>query len=170
MLLAKVIYDRWFMFPKFSITTNFLCPSKQQPFKVSYSFQSSIFHMQSYSIPIVFLFPYFSNYAFQRSPTLINFHELREIVMTGGLYTWSNNQENPILEKLDRILASKEWEDIFPNTMWENSQEKSLIITLWYSPLVLVELWNTSNSDLKIVGSPIQTFCLLLERYMGETM
>jgi len=36
--------------------------------------------------------------------------------MTGGLYTWSNNQENPILEKLDRILASKKWEDIFPNT------------------------------------------------------
>lgn len=37
--------------------------------------------------------------------TLINFHELREIVMTGGLYTWSNNQECPILEKFDRILV-----------------------------------------------------------------
>jgi len=49
--------------------------------------------------------------------TLINSHELREIVMTGGLYTWSNNQENPILEKLDRILAFKECEDIFPNTI-----------------------------------------------------
>jgi hypothetical protein len=40
--------------------------------------------------------------------TLINFHELREIVMTGGLFTWSNNQDNPILEKLDRVLATKD--------------------------------------------------------------
>lgn len=49
--------------------------------------------------------------------TLINFHELREIVMTGGLYTWSNNQDPPLLEKLDRILVSKAWEDIFSNAM-----------------------------------------------------
>ena len=33
--------------------------------------------------------------------------------MTGGMYTWSNNQEIPILEKLDRVLVTKEWEDIF---------------------------------------------------------
>jgi hypothetical protein len=46
--------------------------------------------------------------------TLINFHELREIEMSGETYTWSNNQEDPILEKLDRILMSKDWEDLFP--------------------------------------------------------
>ena len=46
--------------------------------------------------------------------TLINFHELREIVMTGRLFTWSNNQDDPLPEKLDRILISKDWEDIFP--------------------------------------------------------
>jgi hypothetical protein len=33
------------------------------------------------------------------------------------MYTWSNNQENPTLEKLDRILVSKEWEGIFPNAL-----------------------------------------------------
>jgi hypothetical protein len=49
--------------------------------------------------------------------TLIHFYELREIIMSGGLYTWSNNQDNPTLEKLDRILVSKEWEDIFPNVI-----------------------------------------------------
>jgi hypothetical protein len=49
--------------------------------------------------------------------TLINFHELREIVMTGGVYTWSNNQDDPTLEKLDRILVSRDWENIFPNSM-----------------------------------------------------
>lgn len=49
--------------------------------------------------------------------TLINFHELRGIVMSGGLFTWSNNQEDPTLEKLDRILVSKGWEDIFPHAL-----------------------------------------------------
>ena len=49
--------------------------------------------------------------------TLIDFHELRELVMTGGMFTWSNNQEDPLLEKLDRILVNKEWEDIFPNVL-----------------------------------------------------
>lgn len=34
--------------------------------------------------------------------------------MSGGMYTWSNNHEVPILEKLDRILVSKDWEDLFP--------------------------------------------------------
>jgi endonuclease/exonuclease/phosphatase family metal-dependent hydrolase len=34
--------------------------------------------------------------------------------MNGGMFTWTNNQENPTLEKLDRVLVTKEWEDIFP--------------------------------------------------------
>lgn len=34
--------------------------------------------------------------------------------MTGGLFTWSNNQDNLVMEKLDRILVNKEWEDLFP--------------------------------------------------------
>lgn len=46
--------------------------------------------------------------------SLIHFYELRELSMSGGLYTWSNNQECPTMEKLDRILISKEWEDLFP--------------------------------------------------------
>jgi hypothetical protein len=48
---------------------------------------------------------------------LIHFHELRELDMSGGLYTWSNNQDFPTLEKLDWILASSDWEDLFPHTM-----------------------------------------------------
>lgn len=46
--------------------------------------------------------------------SLIHFYELRELAMNGGLFTWSNNQDPPVLEKLDRILMTKEWEDIFP--------------------------------------------------------
>jgi hypothetical protein len=34
--------------------------------------------------------------------------------MTGGMFTWSNKQENPVLEKLDRVLVTKEWDDQFP--------------------------------------------------------
>lgn len=37
--------------------------------------------------------------------------------MTGGSFTWSNNQEFPTLEKLDRVLMTKEWEDLFPLAM-----------------------------------------------------
>jgi hypothetical protein len=46
--------------------------------------------------------------------SLIHFYELREIVMTGGMFMWSNNQEVSTLEKLDRVLVTKDWEDIFP--------------------------------------------------------
>jgi hypothetical protein len=48
---------------------------------------------------------------------LIHFYELRELLMFGGLYTRSNNQDIPTLEKLDIILVFKEWEDLFPNTL-----------------------------------------------------
>jgi hypothetical protein len=40
--------------------------------------------------------------------TIINTHGLRELANAGGGYTWSNNQDNPTLEKLDIILMSKE--------------------------------------------------------------
>ena len=49
--------------------------------------------------------------------SLINFYELREIIMSGGLYTWSNNQDNPTLEKLDRILVSNGWADLYPQVL-----------------------------------------------------
>ena len=39
---------------------------------------------------------------------------LREIHMKGGCYTWSNNHSSPTLEKLDRVLMSPDWEDMFP--------------------------------------------------------
>ena len=34
--------------------------------------------------------------------------------MAGGRYTWSNKQDNPTLEKLDRVLMSPDWEDLYP--------------------------------------------------------
>ena len=38
--------------------------------------------------------------------SVIHLLGLREIIMSGGLYTWSNKQEHPTLEKLDRVLMS----------------------------------------------------------------
>jgi exonuclease III len=45
---------------------------------------------------------------------IINTYELREIDMSSGQYTWSNNQINPTLEKLDRFLMTADWENMFP--------------------------------------------------------
>lgn len=47
---------------------------------------------------------------------IINSHDLREISMSGGKYTWSNNQADPTLERLDRILINEKWELQFPLT------------------------------------------------------
>jgi exonuclease III len=39
---------------------------------------------------------------------------LREIAMSGRQYTWASRRETPTYEKLDRVLASAEWEENFP--------------------------------------------------------
>jgi endonuclease/exonuclease/phosphatase family metal-dependent hydrolase len=67
--------------------------------------------------------------------SLIHFYELKEIAMCGGLYTWSNKQENPTLVKLDRVLASQSWEDLFPQAVVnrlprEVSDHNSLLVTI----------------------------------------
>jgi exonuclease III len=45
---------------------------------------------------------------------IINSYELRELTLSGGKFTWSNNRNNPTLEKLDRVLLSSSWEIEFP--------------------------------------------------------
>jgi hypothetical protein len=49
--------------------------------------------------------------------SIISSQELIDLQLAGGKFTWSNNQNPPTLEKLDRVLISKEWEDIFPTCM-----------------------------------------------------
>lgn len=39
---------------------------------------------------------------------------LKELELSGRSYTWSNNQEDPLFAKLDRILVSSLWEQQFP--------------------------------------------------------
>ena len=40
--------------------------------------------------------------------------DLREIALSGRQYTWASRRDMPTFEKLDRILASVEWEQKFP--------------------------------------------------------
>ncbi|CAN6218645.1 unnamed protein product [Urochloa humidicola] len=47
---------------------------------------------------------------------IINTYGLRDLDMVGGKYTWSNNQANPTLERLDRVLMNEAWEKVFPLT------------------------------------------------------
>ena len=46
--------------------------------------------------------------------SIINSFYLREVDMNGGQYTWSNKQQRPTLEKLDRVLMSNSCESRFP--------------------------------------------------------
>ena len=46
--------------------------------------------------------------------SIINNKELKELELTGRKFTWSNNQEIPLMAKFDRILVSTEWESVFP--------------------------------------------------------
>ena len=46
---------------------------------------------------------------------------LNEVPLFGRKYTWSNQQDSPVLVKLDRVLCSVEWEDIFPNVLLQSA-------------------------------------------------
>jgi hypothetical protein len=39
---------------------------------------------------------------------------LKEIKLNGSRFTWSNQQDNPTLTRIDRLLCTPEWELIFP--------------------------------------------------------
>ena len=46
--------------------------------------------------------------------TIIESSDLREIELSGQKFTWANTLQNLTYEKLDRVLASVEWEQKFP--------------------------------------------------------
>lgn len=76
---------------------------------------------------------------------LIHLYELRELIMTGGRFTWSNNQEFPTLEKLDRILVTKEWEDFFPLALVKKLPREVSI----HNPLILLSDSRTPNKAIQ---------------------
>jgi hypothetical protein len=48
---------------------------------------------------------------------LVNDLALKEIPLLGRKYTWSNQQDNPVLVKLDRVFCSVDWELTFPRVI-----------------------------------------------------
>ncbi|KAE8802921.1 Disease resistance protein RPM1 [Hordeum vulgare] len=40
--------------------------------------------------------------------------ELRELYLNGRMFTWSNERQNPTLEKIDHVFALSYWEDLHP--------------------------------------------------------
>ena len=46
--------------------------------------------------------------------TIIESLDLREIELSGRKFTWANTLPVPTFEKLDRVLASVDWEQKFP--------------------------------------------------------
>lgn len=43
----------------------------------------------------------------------VNDLELKEIPLLGWRYTWSNDRASPTLIKLDRVLCTSDWEDLY---------------------------------------------------------
>jgi hypothetical protein len=73
---------------------------------------------------------------------VIHVNELRELDISGGKFTWSNNQVNSTLEKLDMLLMSRNWELIFPAThVYKVPRGCSD-----HNPLFLTTSYNTSTS------------------------
>ena len=50
--------------------------------------------------------------------SIINSFGLIDLHLSGGKYTWSNNQSPPTLERLDRLLMDKSWENLFPSVVF----------------------------------------------------
>jgi hypothetical protein len=76
---------------------------------------------------------------------IINSYGLREIELNGGKFAWSNNQADPTLEKLDRVLMNDKWEAIFPLT---NLRENPSMMSD-HNPLLLCTEQNTVKRSRK---------------------
>lgn len=51
---------------------------------------------------------------------LLNDLELCEVELLGHRYTWSNERSDPTLVRLDRIIYTKDWEDMFPHCLLQS--------------------------------------------------
>jgi len=52
---------------------------------------------------------------------LINDLSLKEIPLHGRKFTWSNLQDSPTLVKLDRVLCSVDWEQLFSDCLLQSA-------------------------------------------------
>jgi hypothetical protein len=86
-----------------------VCSDQRLPLLIGGDFNILIFSSEKNKIMRCNRWSYMFN-------SIINTYALREIHLSGGQYTWKNNQADPTLEKLDKFLMSSDWEDWFPLT------------------------------------------------------
>jgi exonuclease III len=102
--------------------------------------------------------------------SIINTYELIDLGMTGGKFTWSNKQNNPTLERLDRYLVSKSWEDIFPMALVSKKPRKLSD----HNPLILsmntIQHKKELSFKFEMAWLKHQDFFRTGPIYMGETM
>lgn len=48
--------------------------------------------------------------------TTLNRLELKELKLNGRKYTWTNEQENATMTRIDRVFYTIPWEDLFPTS------------------------------------------------------
>ena len=77
--------------------------------------------------------------------SIIEHWGLKELDLSGRSYTWSNNQEDPLFAKLDRILVSSLWEQQFPlvtvRTLVRGvSDHAALLLHTWVKSIISHEL------------------------------
>lgn len=85
---------------------------------------------------------------------------LVELPLKGRAYTWSNMQNEPLLEQLDWFFTSVNWTTDFPNTMVIPWPDLHLILSPAEFQLVQVSP-KLIFFDLKITGPPIALFWIL---------
>lgn len=71
---------------------------------------------------------------------------LKEIRLNGRRFTWSNEQDNPTLTRIDRLLWTTEWELLFPSCFLQSLP--SLMSD--HTPLLLLgELQHNQNMNFR---------------------
>jgi hypothetical protein len=56
-----------------------------------------------------------------RFKKLVDDLALKEIPLHGRKFTWSNQQNQPTLVKLDKLLCSIDWEELFPSALLQSA-------------------------------------------------
>jgi endonuclease/exonuclease/phosphatase family metal-dependent hydrolase len=59
---------------------------------------------------------------------LIDDLALKEIPLHGRKFTWSNQQYEPVLVKLDHVFCSVDWEILFPNVLLQSAATQDSIV------------------------------------------
>jgi endonuclease/exonuclease/phosphatase family metal-dependent hydrolase len=63
---------------------------------------------------------------------LIDDLALKEIPLHGRKFTWSNQQDEPVLVKLDHVFCSVDWEILFPNVLLQSAATQDSIVRCYW--------------------------------------